>query len=196
MLVFDLGLFLLYGDELKYKINGVLNNTLESFLVAMVATGIFLGVSYILSFFLNSLAQLSTGSFTGFVQAYLTTFSETTPIFSGNKILTFIAYAVLIALLETRLIFGRLFDLALSSTDTQTSSLKSAKLWFIILIIAALFTYLHVNVRGLTNNAGLLGTFIFGVMSLILVFKRKELESAIQFHMIWNGMITYQQLYR
>ena len=94
------------------------------------------------------------------------------------------------------MIFGRLFDLALSSTDTQTSSLKSAKLWFIILIIAALFTYLHVNVRGLTNNAGLLGTFIFGVMSLILVFKRKELESAIQFHMIWNGMITYQQLYR
>lgn len=176
---------------LKYKINGVMNNTMTSILFAGLAMVIFLGISYIAAIFLQSASPILQGNF---ITHYLKIFSQTTPILAGNKFLSLLGWGIVIPVIETRLFFGRLFDLSAQASNTNTSYFNK-RLVILFIIIATLFTYFHFQVRGLADNVGLMGTFIFAIISLTLIVQRKELESAIWFHVFWNSWISYKSLY-
>jgi len=189
-LILDYIIYDMYGNSLKYKINGIVGNSLKAILFGGLAVVIFLGISYLISTFL----QIAPTSGESFITHYLKIFAQTTPLLAGNKLLTLIGWGLVIPIIETRLFFGRLFDLLVNSTNTSTTFINP-RLLIVIGVISTLFTYFHFSVRGLSDNVALMGTFIFAAMSLLLVYYLKELESAQYFHVFWNSYLTYKNLF-
>ena len=70
--------------------------------------------------------------------------------------------------------------------------LKDPRIHAIIIIIASAFTHFHLKVRGINNNIDLAMTFLFAYISLVIVAKTMEFESANQFHVGTNVLaLTY-----
>ena len=99
----------------------------------------------------------------------------------------FFLYAIFIGFLETRFI-GRLYGNSAKIFNINISDLKSAKNWALVLIVSLIFMYFHLKVRGYNNNIGLAMTLLFMIVSLILIGRAKEMESANYLHIFWNGV--------
>lgn len=190
-LILDYIIFDMYGNSLKYKINGIAGNSMMAMVYGALAVVIFLGISFLISTFLQSAVPILKGNF---MEHYLKIFAQTTPLLAGNKILTLIGWGLVIPIIETRLFFGRLFDIVINATNTTTSYFNS-RLLVVIIVISTLFTYFHFSVRGLSDNVALMGTFIFAALSLSMVYYFKELESPSYFHVFWNSYVTYKNLW-
>ena len=73
----------------------------------------------------------------------------------------------------------------ITGIDISRFTLKN---WALIGIIAGLFMFFHLKVRGINNNVDLMMTFVFAVVSLYLVARSREMESANYLHILWNSM--------
>lgn len=184
--------FLLYSlITPKINMNPIGGNTIQALAWAV-------GAILILTFIyglLNSVARVSAVLPPTTGTAYERTFAQISSqakIFAISGLetlfpLKFLLFALVIPVMETRLI-GRIFDFVTQQFNIAYNSLKSPSLWAVIAFIASAFMFFHKNVRGIENNLDNLMTFIFGVISILLIIKFKEMESATEFHIGWNGL--------
>ena len=106
-----------------------------------------------------------------------------------DLVLTILAWGLLVGFIETVVLFGGVLEWvedAFSSFKTRFNFLDG-KTWFVVALIAAIFTVFHIQAKGLKDSAALLVTFIFGVVSLWVIIKYKgETKTAVIFHILAN----------
>lgn len=172
------------------QVNQVQGNSAQSLLYAGIAFVIFTGLYSVVGFlFRQSVlpitateAQLSQtvfqSIFGGLVKQSGIDFSQLT----GVKYLLF---GIIIPLIET-IVIVRLYDFLAWVGNVTITNLKDPKNWAIIIGVSYLFMFFHLKVRGINNNIDLAMTFLFAIMTLLLVSKIKEFESANYLHIGTN----------
>ena len=168
-------------------------NRIKNFLWALVSYSVFLLLTTFLFSFLVPSA-LASKPFQSIIQ-YLAT---ATPILKGSMILTVIGWGIMIPIIETMFFFGTLFEglaewggrITGRVIDIKTFNVKSM---LVVGVVASLFTVFHITAKGL-SNIPLVITFIFAVISCILVIKDQEVESAIWLHIISNTIAVLSSI--
>lgn len=188
---------MLVGDFILWSINqndirSVSGNSGEALLWA----GVSLVVLFVLYQLVNTLfrqsvlplsateQQLSQSVFQTVYQS-ITKFSGTEIDFSQLKYVKYYLFGVIIPLVETRVI-GRIYGAIGNLTNINISDLRSPRTWSLIAIVASLAMWFHLKVRGINNNIDLVMTMLFFGISLVLIGKFRELESANELHIGWN----------
>lgn len=163
----------------------------RAYIEAVVALGAFLGISYgLISFF--SPDTLSSNIVAG-TQSIFQLLAASTPILQGSNFLTFLGWGIVVPIIETSFFNGRLLEgLSTYGSDIferriREYDLRDKRLWFVIIIVASLFTLFHVTAKSL-ESLPLLITFIFSVISSVLVIRQKELKGAILLHILTNSL--------
>lgn len=173
----DLTMLVLMTPKLNMNVIG--GNTLKSIAYAIGA--------YVLLIIIHTASatvlQGITPTWQGMIEM---TRPQSTLALAGSKFLEGFSTVFLVAFIETRVFFGRLFEFFATQTKTSLKVI-SFRLILLMSVIAGIFTWFHINVRGISNSAWLI-TFVFAMLSLYLVYKFKETESAVHFHWINNGV--------
>ena len=130
--------------------------------------------------------QLSQSVFQTVYQS-LVKFSGQEIDFSQFKAIKYYLFGFIIPLVETR-VLGRIYGMLGNLNNINISNFRSWKTWGLITSVSLLFMYFHLQVRGVNNNIDLAMTFLFAVISLYLVGKFRELESANWLHVGWNSL--------
>ena len=122
--------------------------------------------------------------------------SAQTPVLAGNKFLTFLAWAVVIPIIETVFFFGVLYEglgnylgnfMRVGPLPTDFR-IRSPYYWMLILFISIMFTAYHFQARGLTDSTGLFVTLLFAGFSMIVVSIFGQTRESILFHIISNSI--------
>ena len=126
----------------------------------------------------NELSQsVFQSAFNGIVKFSAVDFSQLTPI-------KYYLFGILIPLIETMTIIAMMvFLLWLFNIPLD---IKNPKFHSVVIIIAGLFMFFHLKIRGVNNNIDLAMTFLFGYGSLLLAAHLKEMEAANEFHVGTN----------
>jgi membrane protease YdiL (CAAX protease family) len=130
-------------------------------------------------------------------QAVIQLLSTSTPILKGSVILTIIGWGVLIPIVETDWFFGRLAEGLSNEARDQGTKIPldrfKASTWVLMALVSALFALFHISAKNLENSS-LIVTFIFGMISMYLVIRNRELKQAVIFHIISNTVATLAAL--
>ena len=168
------------------------------FVSLLWAAGIY-GVFLITSTFLSVLFSLEGGQ-TAF--SIIELLSAQTPVLAGNKFLTFIAWAIVIPIIETVFFFGVLYEglanyignfMRVGQIPTNFK-IFNPYYWFLIIFISIIFTAYHFQARGLTDSTGLFVTFLFAAFSLVVVSYFGQTRESILFHLISNSVAVLLRL--
>jgi hypothetical protein len=117
------------------------------------------------------------------------------PVFAGNKILTYLAWGVLIPIIETALFFGIFYEgmayyagrfMGIGPISTKLD-LANIPLWFLMIGVSFVFCVFHFQTRGL-NSVALLLVAIFGIISCLTVSFFGQTREAIIFHIFGNSL--------
>ena len=112
-----------------------------------------------------------------FIQAALTS-SETVKL---------VAFGILIPIIESMLFFGALPQVYAKMINVSFSSNSFSVGYLIVVLFAAgVFTLFHLTAKGITNQSALMVSFIFGIVSMLLVKIRGQTSDAVALHMINN----------
>lgn len=115
--------------------------------------------------------------------------SETVPVLKNSLILTWLAFGVIIPIIETDTFFGRINELVADFFKLDKRfDLSNPLLWSVIVIIAASFSIFHLTAKIVNLNVGLTFTFIFAVISLLLVYYYRRTAEACGFHIMTNSI--------
>lgn len=163
------------------SINSIPSNTLKSIGKALMGLTIVIIGTMIVGGMFNVL-----DSFT--VSSVFESLQSSTPVLEGNVGLSFFAWGQLIPILET-LAVGMAFVYFLSLLRVRVDDFKNPKWLALVSILSTLFMYLHLQAKGV-DSLGLISTFIFMVVSLVLISIDKEYESAIWMHIINNSVVV------
>lgn len=186
-----------YPTKIRVDLNTSPGNTMNALVVGIIAFVVFMMVTTFMATFLQ--AALNFAPEQGFSalwqQIVRHSASTTKPIFEGNKYVVLFLFGVVIATIETRTLIARLYDwiAEMINVSIYKLSVKLVALW---VVISGIFTAFHFQAKGLTDNVGLLATFIFCMISLALITIFKESESATYFHIIWNSIIVLQTVFK
>jgi membrane protease YdiL (CAAX protease family) len=134
-------------------------------------------------------------------QSFLTLFAEFTPVLAGNVILTLIGWGFLIAVAETMLFNGILFEGMAEFANKRgfKGNLKSINPFSLSIsaLVSAFFALFHFSVRfaqlrgdPAAMQMALLITFIFSFISCILVIRNQEMKQALLLHIMNNTAVT------
>lgn len=204
LLSFDQDLAMIYllimiGDYIWFKSDNFISfpiskgreNSIMVYVESVAALGIFLVVSTLLVSTFDPQA-IAGGSIVEQTQSIFHLLATSTPILKGSKILTIIGWGVLIPIIETQFFNGRLLEgLATYAENIYGQKIPvnkfSSKLFMVMIVVAALFTIFHITAKGLASIP-LLITFIFSIISSILVVRHQETKGAIFMHIITNTM--------
>lgn len=155
----------------------------------LAGLGLFLLISTILVNYVSP--QSVSGGLVSQAQSIFHLLATSTPILKGNAILTLIGWGILVPIIETSFFNGRLLEGLSTYAEMITGkkvqlSLTSPTLYIVMLVVASIFTLFHITAKGL-ESVPLLITFIFSVISSILVIRHRELRGAILMHIITNS---------
>ena len=173
------------------------SNTTQVYIEATAALGIFLVVStFLVSTF--SPQSIASGNILVQSQSIFHLLASSVPILKGSKILTFIGWAIIIPIIETSFFNGRLLEGFATYSEKITGKRISLQrytltLMMVILLVASLFTLFHITAKGL-DTIPLLITFIFSVISSMLVIRHQELRGAIFIHILTNSAAVLSSL--
>ena len=178
--------------NLVYRIESRIDNRAMAFFTASIAYVIFLVVTTFIFSLFSALAQFA--DFQSIIQLYATS----TPILQGSVFLTILAWGFIIPTIETLFFFGFLFGILILMTRRSIGVNVSTErinipIIIIMIICSSLFTLFHITSKGLANLP-LIITFIFAIFSCVLVFKTKEIKSAILLHIIANLVAVLSSL--
>lgn len=164
------------------------NNILKSLFLGILGWAGSLVVGYLLVNILGGLKIIQTASIAS-VPSLLSTIAQfqSTLAFSGSTVWNFIAFAILVPIVETQFFCGTTFEFLLDMFKVSISRL-SFKLVAIFLLISSVFTAFHFTSKGVGNDVALVAVFSFMLVSLILVLYEKQLAGAILMHIIANGV--------
>ncbi len=176
------GLMYLYdvvaGNGIQIKIESKPN---ERLLTAIYAVGAFV-LLMITNIVFKWAGLTDINSSLNMYAQYIPYFAEVA-ILSSNAWFVVLGWGILIPLGET-LTFGRIFEAGLDFINERVGITFKAIL--IVIGLSFAFALFHIAAKGIQNNLALLMTFIFMVISLILILIRKQLLDAILFHIIAN----------
>jgi len=183
-------LLLFFMTKRKLFLNSISGNTLKAVGIGFFGYAILFVVYYFSSFILQGFTDITAGQSIGQALTQMISLMKTQAAltFESSKIFEIFAIGILIPVVETKVFFGSIFDFLAESTNTQINTLKNKRLWILMIVLSGIFTWFHVAVRG-QSNVGWFITFIFGMISCIMVIKTKEVESAVWFHVINNMII-------
>lgn len=190
--------FMLAGDFILWSIGSEVQSVSGNSAEALLWAGGSLVVLFLLYQFVNiifrqsilpisaSEAQLSQSVFQTVYQSMIN-FSGVTIDFSKFAAIKMYLFGFIIPLIETRVI-ARIYGMLGSLTNINISNFRDPRNLGLIALISFLFMWFHLQVRGINNNIDLLMTFLFGVVSLFLIGKFREIESAAELHVGWNSL--------
>lgn len=112
--------------------------------------------------------------------------------FEGSKILNFIAFGFVVAIIETLFFFGFLYEVLIDQFNAL-GKLTDLKTIGAIIITATAFTVFHASSKGVENDTALTLVFLFAVASLILVTITKQLLDATLLHINSNTIALLVQ---
>jgi len=129
------------------------------------------------------------------LQAVFMKLQSTQPVLEGNQILTFIGWGILIPIVETGFFFGRILQWVAKKFKVLLD-IKNVKAWILFVLISTAFTLFHLTARAVAvtaegivfDNFALVLTFIFGMISCVLVVWAQELSSATYMHITSNSV--------
>ncbi|MEA2037911.1 MAG: CPBP family glutamic-type intramembrane protease, partial [Nanoarchaeota archaeon] len=153
--------------------------------------GVFLLISTLLVNFFSP-DTINTGAgVVATTQSIFHLLATSTPILKGSKLLTLLGWGIIVPVIETSFWNGRLLEgLSTYAEDIigKKVSLErmSFALWIVIFVIASLFTLFHITAKGL-HSIPLLITFLFSVISSVLVIRHRQTKGAILMHCITNS---------
>ena len=186
-----------YPNRIRVDLNTSPGNTMNALVVGIIAFVVFMLITTFMATFLQAALNFTPeqGFSALWQQIVRHSASTTKPIFEGNKYVVLILFGVVIATIETRTLIARLYDWIadMIGISIYNFSVKLVALW---IVISGIFTAFHFQAKGLTDNVGLLATFIFCMISLALITIFKESESATYFHIIWNSTIVLQTVFK
>ena len=169
------------------------SNKGKSVLFAVGAYIVFIFSSSIIMPFIGSIIKMFSSKFTYSLNAFSTnsiinTFSQSNLALTGNSFFQFLALSFFIAPTETIFFFGTLYEYGLDKLKTNLGfNIKNIAL---ILILASIFTFVHLTAKGVSNNEALMLVFYFAVISLVLAIITKQLLEPILLHVIANGVAS------
>ena len=203
LLSFDQDLAMIYllimiGDYIWYKSDNFISfpisagrsNSFMVYVESVAALGIFLIVSTILVSTFDPQA-IAGASIIEQTQSIFHLLATSTPILKGSKILTILGWGILIPIIETSFFNGRLLEgLATYAEKIYGRKISvqkmSVRLFGVMAVVAAMFTIFHITAKGLASIP-LLITFIFSIISSILVVRHRETKGAILMHIVTNS---------
>lgn len=118
--------------------------------------------------------------------------AASTPILEKSRILTFIGWGMVIPAIETPFFFGGLLN-AFADRLNVRLSLTNLWSWIIFVFISALFAAFHLTAKSsgaAIDVNSMVMTFIFGIVSCVLVTLTKEISSATIMHITNNSIAT------
>lgn len=186
-------LLILIGDYIWYRFDRnivfPLEKTKSNRFSALIEAGIATAGFFIIS---SAVIAFAAVDITPSFQSIVSLLATATPVLKGNKILTLIGWGVIIPIIETSFFNGRLLEGIATYAEKRTGkkinfNKITTTLIVVVLVIAAFFTLFHLTAKNLAS-APLMITFVFSVISSILVIKNKELKQAIILHIITNSL--------
>lgn len=150
------------------------------------------GVFFILGIIITPLITSAVGKE---ITLSVLTSMTTAPIFATSIVLQFIAFGLLIPLVETHF-FARFYEWLgmVFKVDIINNNIKKYILW---IVVSVTFMYFHLTARALSSNGALVFdsvqlvmTFMFMLITMWLIAFKKELSSAMIFHVITNSVAT------
>jgi len=142
--------------------------------------------------------QAIGAGFVGGAQSIFQLLATSTPILQGSAFLTLLAWGILVPIIETSFFNGRLLE-GLTTYAENFLGIKislnkySAPLLIVIFIVATIFTLFHITAKGI-DSLPLIITFVFSVISSILVLRHRETAGAILLHIATNSMAVSSAL--
>ena len=192
MLIGDYLLFN-FGSDVRSQSGNTGQSLLYAGIALVVMFGLYQGVIYALRQSILPIpatqSQLTQSVFQTVFQS-MTRFGAQEVDLSGFLSFNIYLFGFLIPIMETRVI-GRIYGFIAKLTNINISNFKSFRNWSLIVAVSILFMYFHLKVRGINNNIDLAITFLFAVVSLFLIGKFRELESANYTHIGWNSLSLF-----
>ena len=190
MIIADILIFTTIIKKLKvdYPFERTTKNRFTSLIESLIIFAGFIFLQTIVLRILTPTIQSTSQS----LQSLLSLYATTTPALQGNMIFTFIAYGLIVPFVETRFFFGRLYEL-LADKFNKAGTLKNKMTWILALFIGSIFAIYHLTARrcgaaGACQNALLFVTFLFGMISTLMVAHYKETKQAVLVHVFANSM--------
>lgn len=194
-------LLIMFADWIWYKSDNFVSfpisdprrmSTTQVYIEAIAGLGLFLLISTIL---VSTFSPESvTGGIVGGAQSIFHLLATSTPILQGSKILTLVGWGLLVPIIETSFFNGRLLEGFATYAEKVIGrkvplelSQISLGLVGVIFTVAAIFTLFHITAKGM-ESLPLLITFIFSVISSVLVIRHRQTKGAILVHIITNSM--------
>ncbi|MAG61799.1 hypothetical protein CMI43_03220 [Candidatus Pacearchaeota archaeon] len=174
-------------------------NTFNAVIIAAFSLAILLIITFFVSSafqgILNVTAQPTLGSIlsSGFSTLGIDKVVQSTePVLAKNPLITLFAFGVIIATIETRFL-ARIAEALgkFTNIDITKINIKSIALFVLVSLI---FVWYHFNAKGVNANVALFLTFIFAMISLILISRFKEIESATYLHVFNNTLFILPQI--
>ncbi len=190
MIIADILIFTIIIKKIRvdYPFERTTKNRFTSLIESLI---IFAGFIFIQTIVLRILTP-SIQSTSQSLQSLLSLYSTTTPALAGSFIFTFLAYGVIIPFVETRFFFGRVYEL-LADKFNKNGNLKTTMTWVLAVFVGAIFAIYHLTARrcgagGTCENALLFVTFLFGMISTLMVAHYRETKQAVWVHVFANSM--------
>jgi len=181
----------IYEKQSKgYPISSAVSNSMWA-IEAIATLGLFLIFSTFLVSTVAPQLLFSGGGFIEGAQSIFQLLSASTPILKDNTVLTFLSWAIFVPIIETVLFNGRLLGFFMNKFKGVTKNDLEVK-GLAIFTVAATFTLFHLTSKGLDSTV-LLITFVFSIMSSLLVIRHKNLKGAILLHCLTNSAAVLSQ---
>lgn len=172
-------------DQRQFDVYPIEKNKRSRYINAVWAMGAYVGFVFIFQFIMT---QFNIAG--DFDQIIYSTFAST-PVLSESIYLKLFIWGILIPIVETKLFFRTLTQWANHIfIKARSNSLLNLQIQSLALFMAGVFTLFHLAAKGITNNAALMATFVFGYISVLLVLHFKEAIQAILLHIINNTKST------
>ena len=114
-------------------------------------------------------------------------------IFQGNVYLSTFALSIPVPIAETLFFFVVLFELVFINALSINPYALSLRLGAAFLLIAIAFMFYHANAKGLDNDASIISTLVFALVSMGLIFWERQAIGAILLHISANFSALVQK---
>ncbi len=183
-------IWFLSDNFISFPVSRGSNSTLKVYIEGLAGLGLFLTISTVLVNFVSP-QSVAGDTIIAQTQSIFHLLATSTPILKGSKFLTLIGWGVLVPIIETSFFNGRLLEGFATYSESVVGkkvSLEkfSVPLVIVTFVVAGMFTLFHITAKGL-ESIPLLITFLFSVISSILVIRHRELRGAILMHIVTNS---------
>ena len=182
--------------KMHIDINTVSANTGKAFVTGLLYLGIFLTVGWATVSFFSPPGQTITIAGVIDTIADINLGAANSPILQGNFFANLFIGGALIPIIETELFFiAGLQFLAQVFSVPLSLGFNNPILFVLLIVLAGLFTFYHIEAKDVADNVAWALTFLFGLFQGFMVVKFREGESAIHMHMQNNILGILQRAF-